>query len=114
MISDELQKKLQDITRGVILEREADDCTTIRNLLCQSFGSNTTIKSEFESRAIVKEKQVAFLKAYAEKTRLWLHSLPKGSQYLTRGGEAEIYLATDRRHVIKVNDGVYYATCDVG
>lgn len=37
-------------------------------------------------------------------------SLPEASQYLTRGGESEIYLAPDHLHVIKVNDAVYYAT----
>jgi len=29
---------------------------------------------------------------------------------LTRGGEAEVYLASNNRNVIKVNDAVYYAT----
>ncbi|GAA4320267.1 hypothetical protein [Compostibacter hankyongensis] len=110
MTGDESQKKLQDIVRGAFLEGEGDHCTTVRNLLCQSFGSDTTVKSEFESKAILKEKQAGFLKAYADKTGHWLPSLPSGSQYLTRGGEAEVYLAKDRRHVIKVNDGIYYAT----
>ncbi len=110
MISDGFQKKLQDIIRGAFLEGQEDHCTAVRNLLCQSFGTDTTIKSEFESRAILKEKQARFLKAHADKVGLWLLSLPSASQYLTRGGEAEIYLAVDQRHVIKVNDGVYYAT----
>ncbi|GEP98783.1 hypothetical protein CCY01nite_50430 [Chitinophaga cymbidii] len=39
-----------------------------------------------------------------------MSALPEGGQYLTRGGESEIYLAPDYRHVIKVNDAVYYAT----
>lgn len=36
--------------------------------------------------------------------------MPSNCQYLTRGGEAEIYLAADKQHVIKINDAVYYAT----
>jgi hypothetical protein len=110
MISDEIRKKLQDIVRGALLQGQQDHCTTIRNLLCRSFGTDPTVKSEFESRAILKEKQDQFLKLYAEKAGCWVSSLPLDSQYLTRGGEAQVYLAADHRHVIKLNDGVYYAT----
>ncbi|AEW00906.1 hypothetical protein Niako_4650 [Niastella koreensis GR20-10] len=110
MISDEIRQKLQNIVRGDVLEGQKDHCTAIRNLLCQSFGSNPTIKKEFESRSIVKEEQARFIKAYAEDKRLWMQSLPAGSQYLTEGGESKIYLAPDQLHVIKNNDAVYYAT----
>jgi hypothetical protein len=37
-------------------------------------------------------------------------SLPSCSEFLTRGGESEVYLASDRLDVIKVNDAIYYAT----
>ncbi|NML20201.1 hypothetical protein HHL16_04920 [Pseudoflavitalea sp. G-6-1-2] len=110
MISDEIRKKLQNVVGGTILEGQADHCTTIRNLLCESFGANPTVKKEFQNRSILKEEQAGFLKTYAENNGLWLPSLPEGSLYLTRGGESEIYLAPDHRHVIKVNDAVYYAT----
>jgi len=36
--------------------------------------------------------------------------LPPGTEYLTRGGESEVYLAADKLNVIKVNDAIYYAT----
>jgi hypothetical protein len=39
-----------------------------------------------------------------------LSAIPADSKYLTRGGEAEIYLARDKRHVIIINDAIYYAT----
>jgi len=110
MISDEIRQKLQNIIRGDVLEGQEDHCTAIRNLLCQSFGSDPTVKKEFESRSIVKEEQASFLKAYAEDNGIWMQSLPAGSQYLTEGGESKIYLAQDQLHVIKNNDAVYYAT----
>jgi len=110
MISDEIRQKLQNIVRGDVLEGQEDHCTAIRNLLCQSFGSDPTVKKEFESRSIIKEEQARFLKAYAEDKGLWMPSLPAGSQYLTEGGESKIYLAPDQLHVIKNNDAVYYAT----
>jgi hypothetical protein len=63
MISDEIWQKLQNIIRGDVLEGQEDHCTAIRNLLCQSFGSDPTVKKEFESRAVHKEKQNHFLKS---------------------------------------------------
>jgi hypothetical protein len=36
--------------------------------------------------------------------------MPDDSQFLARGGEAQIYLDTDHRSVIKINDAIYYAT----
>jgi hypothetical protein len=110
MIVDEIREKLQNIVRGELQEGQMDSCTAIRNLLCKSFGTGPTVKSEFEGRTILKEKQVGFLKAYAEKENLWLESLPSGSQYLTEGGESKVYLTEDGRSVIKVNDAGYYAT----
>ncbi|GGB01048.1 putative polyvalent protein kinase domain-containing protein [Puia dinghuensis] len=110
MISDEIRQKLQNIVRGELHQGQSDPCTAIRNLLCESFGASPTVKSEFESRTLIKEKQVGFLKAHAQKSGLWLESLPQGSQYLTEGGESKVYLSEDGRFVIKVNDAAYYAT----
>jgi hypothetical protein len=110
MIADEIRQKLQNIVGGDVLEGQEDHCTAIRNLLCQSFGSDPTVKKEFESRSIVKEEQARFLKIYAEDKGLWMQSLPEGCQYLTHGGESVIDLAPDKLHVIKSNDAVYYAT----
>jgi len=110
MISDEIRAKLQNIVRGARLEGTEDRCSTVRDILIEGFGANTTVKGEFESRSIIKEKQVEFLKTYASISGLWLQSLPVGSEYLTRGGESRIYLAADKLRVIKINDAVYYAT----
>jgi len=110
MISDEIRQKLQDIVRGACSERPADRCSKIRNDLVKSFGADPTVKSQFESRAVIKEKQADFLRILAEESGLWLASLPAGTEYLTRGGESKIYLDSDKLNLIKVNDAVYYAT----
>jgi hypothetical protein len=76
MISDELRKKLQNIVRGTNLKEQEDHCTAIRNLLCGSFEAGPTVKSEFESRAVLKEEQVNFLKDYSYRHSIWLDALP--------------------------------------
>jgi hypothetical protein len=110
MISDEIRKKLQNIIRGTRLEGAADRCSTIRDLLIKGFGADPTVKSEFESRAIIKEEQAGFLRAHAQESGLWLTSLSAGTEYLTRGGESKVYLDPDKLNLIKVNDAIYYAT----
>jgi hypothetical protein len=70
MISDEIREQLQNIIRGELQKGQVDPCTAVRNILCESFGTGSTVKSEFESKAIIKEKQVCFLKSYAEKEGL--------------------------------------------
>jgi hypothetical protein len=110
MISNEIKRKLQDIVRGASLQGSSDHCSTIRSLLVESFGADPTVKGQFESRSVVKEKQTIFLKSYALQSEIWLSSLPPDTDYLTRGGESKIFMDWDKLNVIKVNDGVYYAT----
>ena len=112
MISHEIRERLQNIVDGTRLEGSTDRCTTLRNILVEGFGTDSTVKSEFESRAIIKEEQAKFLKAWAEPLGLLFDALPEGSEYLTKGGEAKVYLAADGLNVIKVNDAIYYATWD--
>lgn len=57
-----------------------------------------------------KEKQVVFIESYCNEHQLWVNDLPGKDRYLTRGGEARIYLNVDNKHVIKLNEAVYYAT----
>ena len=61
MIFDEIRQKLQNIVRGISLEGTSDRCTTVRSILIESFGASSTVKREFESRSIIKEKQAEFL-----------------------------------------------------
>lgn len=100
MIPNEIREKLQDIVNGARFERAADRCATVRNLLVESFGTGSTIKAQFESRAIVKEEQARFLKSWAGEVNHRLGTLPTGIAYLTKGGESKVYLAADGLNVI--------------
>ncbi len=110
MLPNDTRIKIKDITGGIIIEGSQDSCTTIRNLLCASFPTSTTVKKDFESKSITKEKQAIVLNNFCNKNNLWVIDLPKDERYLTRGGEARVYLADDNKNVIKFNNAVYYAT----
>jgi len=110
MFSDEIRKKLENIVRGIVIEEQGDTCTSIRNILCSGFSTSTTVKKDFESKSIIKEKQVEFLKQLATNHNYWVQNLPDKDKYLAQGGEPRVYLHTDNKSVIKLNDGIYYAT----
>lgn len=110
MYSNDTRSKLKNIVGGIIIEGSADNCTAIRNILCGSFSTSTTVKKDFESKAISKKEQVEFLKKYARETGFWIEQAPDESQYLARGGESIVYFDREKNGVIKLNEGVYYAT----
>jgi hypothetical protein len=49
MFSDDTRKRLENIVRGIVLEGEENNCTTVRNLLCASFRTSTAVKKDFEA-----------------------------------------------------------------
>jgi hypothetical protein len=110
MLQYDTRNKIENITTGIIIEGQPDNCTTIRNLLCAGFSTSTTVKTDFESKAIIKEEQCRLLEAYSTQNNLWIIDLPGMDRYLTRGGEARVYLHQDGLSVIKLNNAIYYAT----
>jgi hypothetical protein len=110
MNNNDTRSKLENIIKGIVIEGAEDNCTTIRNLLCTSFSTSTTVKRDFESKAIVKKEQAGFLKKYAQQNAIWITHPPDPSQFLARGGEATVYFDAQNKSVVKLNDGVYYAT----
>ncbi|HMJ47157.1 MAG TPA: hypothetical protein VK498_07485 [Ferruginibacter sp.] len=110
MLPDDTRNKIENITKGIIIEGILDNCTSVRNLLCTSFATSTTVKTDFEGKSIIKKEQAQLLETYSTENNLWLTELPDPDMYLTRGGEARVYLDADRRSIVKLNDAVYYAT----
>jgi Serine/Threonine/Tyrosine Kinase found in polyvalent proteins len=110
MNNNDTRNKLENIIKGIVIEGAEDNCTTIRNLLCTSFSTSTTVKRDFESKAIIKEEQAGFLKSYAQQNAIWITHPPDPSQFLARGGEATVYFDAPNKSVTKLNDGIYYAT----
>lgn len=108
MLPDDTRIKIENIVSGIVLEGSTDHCTAIRNSICNRYPTSAVVKANFESNTIIKERQAQLIEAYCEKHKLWIENVP--DQYLTHGGEAKIYLDDDNRHVIKLNDAIYYAT----
>ena len=110
MLPNDTRSKIENITGGTVIEGSQDPCTTIRNLLCSSFPTSTTVKEDFEGKRIIKEKQAIVLEQFCNAHNFWNQDTPAATRYLTRGGEARVYLHIDNKHVIKLNDAIYYAT----
>jgi Serine/Threonine/Tyrosine Kinase found in polyvalent proteins len=110
MLADDTQSKIENITAGIILKGQSDYCTAARNLLCSRYSTSTTVKKDFEGQSIIKKEQAQNLEQFCTESSLWVNPLPTEKSFLIRGGEARVFLHDDNRHVIKLNDGVYYAT----
>jgi hypothetical protein len=110
MFSDDTRKKLENIVRGVLINGQEDHCTAARNFLCAGFSTSTTVKSNFESQLLIKEEQTKCLREYSTTHDLWISHLPTKNQFIAKGGESKVFLDTSQKHVIKINDAVYYAT----
>lgn len=110
MLQDDTRRKIKDIVAGTVIEGSEDHCAAIRNLLCRRYPTSTAVKTEFERQAAVKKEQAAIIEDYCDNNHLWVSTINWQNRYLTRGGESRVYLDVDNRHVIKINDAIYYAT----
>src|SRR5258705_8179794 len=99
MLPDDIRSKIKNITAGIVIEGSQDNCTAIRNLLCASFATSTTVKKDFEGKSIIKEKQANILESYCDENNLWVDDIPGKDRYLTRGGEARVYFDDDNKNV---------------
>ncbi|SJZ40063.1 hypothetical protein [Sediminibacterium ginsengisoli] len=100
---------MENIAAGNVIQGATDHCAAIRNILSAGETAGRTVKTGFESKQLVKEKQADFLEDYAKQNGLWLN-IPSFEHYIGGGSEARVYLHHDNRHVLKINDAGYYAT----
>ena len=71
MYNNDTRSKLKNIVNWIIIERTTDNCTAIRNILCGSFSTSTTVKKEFESKAITKKEQAETLTCNQFLKQIW-------------------------------------------
>jgi len=78
MLPDDTRRKIKNITAGTLLEGQSDHCTATRNFLCGRYPTSKTVKTDFESKAIIKEEQARLLEEFSTDHHLWLSSSPDG------------------------------------
>lgn len=110
MFSDEIRNKLENIVNGIVIEEQGDSCTTIRNILCSSFSTSTTVKKDFEGKSVIKEKQVEFLKQLSNKYNWWIQKFASKWPVSGRRWRGKSIFTLEQQKCYKLNDGVYYAT----
>lgn len=107
MFSNGIRERLQHIIRGTVIPAAEDHCTATRNFLCASFSTSQDIKRNFESQLLVKKEQEERLIRYADNNNLWVKDLLENGRFLAQGGESKVFLDSDHKHVVKINDGVF-------
>ncbi|MBK7763656.1 MAG: hypothetical protein IPI46_09825 [Bacteroidetes bacterium] len=108
MLSEYAKKIIQDIISGAVVEEPKNSLTTTRSLLCSSFATNTKITRDFEGQQrIKKEQEQLILRFIEDNSYLEINAIDE-KYYLTEGGEAKVFFSLDNRHVLKLNDAVYY------
>ena len=110
MLPHDTERKIKVIITGKVIPGVTGHLLTARNLLCRGSKPDRTVKTNFEGKLLIKERKAAALRKWAIDQGCWLQKPPPADQYLTRGGEALVCQDSDRRHVIKLNNAVYYAT----
>lgn len=91
MYNDDTKRKLQDIISGAQIDWQKNNCTAAHNFLCRSFRTNTKVKKDFDRQAAIKKEQSELLDVFITSQNLWITHPPQSNQFLTQGGEAEIY-----------------------
>jgi Serine/Threonine/Tyrosine Kinase found in polyvalent proteins len=106
---NELKTKLQYIISGNVIQESENTLDAARNILCSSFETNTTPQKDFDHQQRIKKEQEKFLVEFAQLNKILNLDFISEDFYLTEGGEAKIYFSKNSKHVIKLNDGIYYS-----
>jgi hypothetical protein len=61
MLAHDTERKLKAIISGKILPGVTETLLKARNSLCAAFKPDRTVKTDFEGKLLIKEKQVALL-----------------------------------------------------
>jgi hypothetical protein len=109
MSLDELKGKLQHIISGNVIEEPKNTLNSTRNFLCSSFETNTTPQKDFDNQKRIKKEQEKLLVNFAIRYKLLNLDFVNEDYYLTEGGKAKIYFSKDCKHVVKLNDAIYYS-----
>ena len=97
-----LRNELQHVLSGKSAVRFGRTLQSITGYLGNSQGTSEA----FEEQKLFKKQEEERLISFITTQRLWLNNIDF-SQYVSEGAEQRVYLK-DTRHVIKLNDAIYY------
>lgn len=99
---------MKDELRNVISGKsEVRNGTAIQATACYLKNSQRTSEVAKNSK-LYKKQEEEVLRIYISEHNLWLTDID-ASQYVSEGAEQKVYLE-DGKHVIKLNDSIYYST----
>ncbi|MFN8278343.1 MAG: hypothetical protein U0T84_12745 [Chitinophagales bacterium] len=100
-----IKHELQHIITGNAAVRNGEIIQSVANYLR---GKKKTV-SETENTKFLKEQETQILITFIENKSLWFLGVDE-SKYIGEGAEQKIYEHNDPNFVIKLNDGVFYAS----
>ncbi len=99
-----LRYELQRIISGVGKNSEG----SVIKAAAYHLGKSKEASGNSQENEFTKGQETKELISWIEESNLWF-SGPDESRYIARGAEQRVYLDTDVRFVIKLNDSVFYA-----
>jgi hypothetical protein len=76
MLPDDTRRKIENITKGALIEGILDNCTSVRNLLSGRYPTSTSVKTNFEGQSVVKKEQAGLIDEFCNQHNLWVANLP--------------------------------------
>lgn len=98
-----LRNELQHVLSGKSSVRFGGTLQSITGYLSNCSGTSGAFEDQKRFKKQEEERLISFITAH----HLWLNNLDF-SQYVSEGAEQRVYLK-DTRHVIKLNDAIYYS-----
>ncbi len=100
---------LRDSIREIILRTiEIEHSGLIQKIALHLKKTNHTNLSSVNTR-IRKEKEVTELVNFIEQNNFWFNNIDE-NKYAGEGAEQKVYLDEDGRHVLKLNDSIFYSS----
>lgn len=99
-----MQDGLKNIISGIGAFAETNLIqTTLRYLRASKTASGKIEKRELFN----KEDEKQLLIRYVDENRLWIESIDL-EKYIAEGAEQKVFLDVDNKHVLKINDTIFY------
>jgi hypothetical protein len=97
-----LKYELQRIISGAGKDSTGD----LINAAAHHLGKSKAASGKPQEIEFTKDQETTHLISWVEESGLWLHHVDE-SRFIARGAEQRVYLDTDTRYVIKLNDSIF-------